>query len=293
MATEERPWVSVVVASPRSEDLAIACVRSILPEARLTHAPVVVARAVGAAEISRRLGDAGVPIVPVDAGVAATLPEIRGAGLLAVQTQYAALVEDHCLAAPGWLSALCAAAPTADVVGGRMGNARRARATDWAAYFAEYGFFSGTANGRGAPLITAANVLYGPRARPAAAEWAAAGLWEDVIHTRLASAGCQLRVTPAAEMRQNLSYGARQFCRDRFAHGYDYARVRLREQPESRRWLRLLSTPLLPLVLGRRIAAHVAPTDRGAFVRALPVTLLFLSAWSVGELAGYLHGKAS
>ena len=138
MATGERPWVSVVVASPRTEDLAIACVRSILPEARLTHAPVVVARAVGAADIIRRLGDAGVPIVPVDAGVAATLPEIRGAGLLAVQTQYAALVEDHCLAAPGWLSALCAAAPTADVVGGRMGNARRARATDWAAYFAEY-----------------------------------------------------------------------------------------------------------------------------------------------------------
>ena len=149
MATEERPWVSVVVASPRSEDLAIACVRSILPEARLTHAPVVVARAVGAAEISRRLGDAGVPIVPVDAGVAATLPEIRGAGLLAVQTQYAALVEDHCLAAPGWLSALCAAAPTADVVGGRMGNARRARATDWAAYFAD------TASSAGRPTAEA------------------------------------------------------------------------------------------------------------------------------------------
>jgi hypothetical protein len=293
--------VSVVIASPREPALAHACLRSVLPQAQALGAPVILARAGDAAAVAAGLGerDRDVPetvtIVPVDAPPGASLPEIRGAGLAAARTPYAALIEDHCVAAPGWLEALCAsaAATSAAFVGGRMGNAQTAGAVDWAAYFAEYGFFMGTARAGGTPLATGANVLYGPRALPLAAGWARDGLWEDVIHARLAAAGCDLTVTPAAVMLQNQRYAVGAFCLDRYRHGLAYARVRLREQQGAGRWMRALTAPLLPVLLASRLRANVRPDERAAFRRALPLTLMFLSAWSAGEMMGYVRGRAS
>lgn len=289
--------ISVVLASPREPALALACLRSVLSQAQALGAPVILARTGDAAAVVASLGAAPdtAGIVPVDAAPGASLPAIRGAGLTAARTPYAALIEDHCVAAPGWLEALSttAAATSADFVGGRMGNAQKAHAIDWAAYFAEYGFFMGTASGGAPPLATGANVLYGPRALPLAARWASAGLWEDVIHARLAAAGCDLAVTAAAQMLQNQRYAIGAFCLDRYRHGFAFARVRLREQGGAGRWLRILTAPLLPALLAWRLRAKVMPGERAAFRRALPLTLLFLSAWSAGEMMGYVRGRAS
>jgi hypothetical protein len=328
--------VTVVIASPREPALAAACVASVAAQARALGAPVILARCGDAGAVVATAGEPASMVSTIDAPAGSSLPVLRGVGLSAVRTPYAALIEDHCVAAPGWLAALCAAgsaAPPPDFVGGRMGNAQRRRAVDWAAYFAEYGFFAGTALGGAAPLATGANVLYGPRALPLAARWASDGLWEDVIHARLLDRGCRLAVTPSAEMRQNLRYAIAAFCRDRYQHGFAYARVRLREASASatgstttgstatgstatgstatgptaagtaatasakamavRRWARVFASPLLPFVLARRLWANVASDERAAFRRALPLTLLFLAAWSVGEMMGYVRGRAS
>jgi hypothetical protein len=290
--------VTVVIASPREPALASTCVASVAAQARALGAPVILARRGDAGAVVATDGELASMVSPIDAPAGSSLPVLRGVGLAAVRTPYAALIEDHCVAAPGWLAALCAAAsaaPPPDFVGGRMGNAQRRRAVDWAAYFAEYGFFAGTAQGGAAPLATGANVLYGPRALPLAARWASEGLWEDVIHARLVDRGCHLAVTPSAEMRQNLRYAIAAFCRDRYQHGFAYARVRLREAAPggARRWPRALASPLLPFVLARRLRATVRSDERPAFRRALPLTLLFLAAWSAGEMMGYVRGRAS
>jgi hypothetical protein len=284
--------VSIVIASPRDARLLEACLRSVMPQALELNAPLIVARPGDPASVKAATALAGSLGVPVAVAGNPTLPELRGAGLRAVQTPFAALIEDHCIATPGWLSALTAATGDADVVGGRMGNAQQARSADWAAYFAEYGFFTGQPIGGGPPLATGANVLYGPRALPLAAAWATEGFWEDVIHARLIAAGCRLAVTPAAEIQQNLHYEIVDFCRDRFRHGLDYARARLTEQPSLHRWVRAAASPLLPLVLVRRVGAGVAAADRAAFFRALPLTLMFLGAWALGEMMGYVRGPA-
>jgi hypothetical protein len=51
-------------------------------------------------------------------------------------------------------------------------------------------------------------------------------------------------------------------------------------------------TPLLPVVILTRVARAAAPTRWGAFLKALPVTLAFVTAWSVGEAIGYMRGPA-
>jgi hypothetical protein len=89
---------------------------------------------------------------------------------------------------------------------------------------------------------------------------------------------------------QNEVYRFGSFCQDRFEHGRSFARDRLARGDGAPRWLCAAATPVLPFLLGRRVAASAGAADKGTFLRALPFTLSFLGAWSVGELAGYLQG---
>jgi hypothetical protein len=222
------------------------------------------------------------------------VPRLRATGLAAARGEWVAMTEDHCVADPGWLEALLNA-PSADVhiLGGRMGNARRDRATDCGAFFSEYGFFGAThapASAVRAPLVTGANVAYHRSVVAEVARWAGEGSWENVIHDRLHASGRRFRLVPAARVRQNQRYDVTAFCRDRFEHGRDYAGTRGFGLPLWRRVALLAATPVLPVLLAARIARLTDPEERREFRRALPATLTFLAAWSAGEAAGYLYG---
>jgi hypothetical protein len=222
------------------------------------------------------------------------VPRLRGAALAAAGASgWVALTEDHCLATPDWIAELEGAiTEETEVVGGGMGNAQPG-ATEWAAYFSEYGFFASTRSPAAAahPSLTGANVAYGPRLRERVAAWASQGAWENVIHDRLAAEGVGMRFVPRARVLQNAVYGFLPFCRDRYEHGLAYARDRLTEAGGAGRWLRLASVPLLPFLLTLRVARAAAREDASSFVRALPTTFAFLAAWSVGEGMGYLRGS--
>jgi hypothetical protein len=174
-----------------------------------------------------------------------------------------------------------------------MENARRDRAIDWAAYFAEYGTYISEAAAGEAQQLTSANVAYGRSVVGDVVAAAREGHWENVAHDRLAAQGRTVAFLTTAAVYQNASHRFPDFCRDRFAHGRDYAVKRLAEGGSGRRWLYLAGTPLLPFLLTGRVAKAAGRSRLGAFVRALPLTLLFLSAWSAGEAAGYLRGARS
>lgn len=295
---------SVVVASNRAPALLHACVASLAPQCRTARAELIVARA-GALtpDDEVRLVDQGVRLLVSHDG--ATVPELRGLGMQAASGDLVAVTEDHCVAADGWLQALrVAAGEDADVIGGGMDNAQRARAVDWGAFFSEYGFFSSGREGRapraeerpergGAPpLLTGANVAYARSVADTVASWAAAGEWENVAHQRLAAEGRVMRFAPDAVILQNKSYNFGPFCVDRYEHGLDYARTRLVIEGPRRRLVLLAVTPLLPFLLTLRVARAAAHGRWGTFARALPATLAFLGAWAAGEAAGYIAGPA-
>ena len=133
--------------------------------------------------------------------------------------------------------------------------------------------------------------MYAPDVTEPVARWAAAGAWEDVIHKRLAAEKARFLFLPGARVRQNATYELGSFCRDRFQHGHDYARVRLAENPGMSRAMRLATAPILPLVLTARVGRAAAGESPAAFVSALPFTIAFLSAWSLGEIVGYWKGR--
>jgi hypothetical protein len=228
----------------------------------------------------------------VGAPVGATIPELRGIGLAEAEGEIVAVTEDHCIPARDWLAQLLTAPAECDVVGGAMGNARHSRAVDWAAYFAEYGFFATRPAAAGTPAITGANVAYRRPVIARVAALARTGEWENVVHDCLLAAGSKMTFLPNATVLQNDTYRFWDFCRNRYGHGRDYARRRLVDEPRFQRWVLFATTPLLPFLLTLRVARAAAHVDRAAFARALPVTFLFLGAWAAGEAAGYWAGTA-
>jgi GT2 family glycosyltransferase len=287
----EAPTVTVVVASCRERRLLDACLASLLPQCREHGAAVVVARAdtpEGVADLSRTYPE--VRFVP--AARDATIPQLRGQGLASAEGDIVALTEDHCVAAPDWIAQLAAAPRSSDVVGGSMGNARRERALDWAAYFSEYGFFAGgrRSGEEEQPTLTGANVAYRRRVIDHVVTLARLGEWENVVHSRLAANGSTFSFLTTAAVYQNDTYRFGDFCRNRYEHGRDYARRRLEGGGGMRRWTYLVGSGALPFLLTAGGAGAVTRPDRRAFLRALPLTFAFLTAWAVGEAVGYLLG---
>ena len=282
--------VSIVVASHRDPALLAATLRSIAPAAGRHGARVIVARP-GGRNSAGLANEALDGVEWVAAEERSDIPRLRGAGLARSESALTLLTEDNCVVDTNWADELLAASAQADVVGGRMDNAQRQRAIDWGAFFAEYGFFAG-AHPPGGGQLTAANVLYRETVRTRVAEWMNAGVWENVVHARLRAAGARVEYAPRAVVRQNLTYGLRRFCGDRYEHGRDYARTRVAEQAGSR--IRgIASSVLLPALLTYRVARVAGPGRWTSFVRALPATMTFLGAWSVGEAIGYLTSNRS
>jgi GT2 family glycosyltransferase len=283
-----------VVASNRDKALLHACLGSLLGQCQRLNAELLVARAGTPSEVAA-IGKSYPSVRFIAASHDASIPQLRALGMAQASGDVVALTEDHCIADENWVEALTQSAHgDADVVGGGMENARRARAVDWAAYFAEYGFFSTDRpeRGDGTPLLTGANVAYKRHVIADVIGWAQEGEWENVAHTRLVARGSMLRFARTAAIYQNQSYSLSAFCADRFEHGRDYARKRLVEEPGSRRWFLLAASPLLPPLLTWRVARASARSRWGTFLRALPATVLFLTAWSIGEAVGYLRGPA-
>ncbi len=288
--------LSIVVASFRERRVLDECLAALVPQCAHARVELIVARrgsAADCASVAHDYPSARVLPVPLNAD----LPRIRGAGLALASGRLSALTEDHCVPSPDWsatwMGLADSDAPLPDVIGGCMDNGQRSRAVDWGAFFAEYGFFAGSGSAPRA-LITAANVVYSSRIVAHVADMMQDGAWENVVHDRLRSEGARFEWTERALVAQNLRYQVGAFARDRFEHGYDYARVRLRESTAANRWLYAFGTFALPALLTFRIA-RVAVNSAARvwqFSRALPFTVFFLSAWAAGECAGYLEGPA-
>ena len=290
------PAISVVVASNRSVALLRSCLASLQPQCERVGAELIVARAGGASTPEIEALRAAMPEVRfVDAPADSSIPELRGTGMDYAVGKWVAITEDHCVANDGWLEALVAGRGEASVVGGGMGNAQVRRAVDWGAYFSEYGFFSEV---RDLPplgkrlLLTGANVAYEREIAREVAAWARSGEWENVAHDRLAARGIPMRFVRDAIVYQNKNYRFADFCVDRYEHGRDFARKRLAESPGVPRWAFAAASVLLPPLLAWRVARAAARGRWLTFVRALPATFAFLTAWSVGEAVGYARGAS-
>lgn len=283
------PDLSVVVASVNGMPYLGWCLNALTD--RCPEAEVVVADWTDEAtrrEVRERWP--GVRLLSFDEPAA--VPELRAAGIAAARAPYVALIEDHCVVAPGWSRAILDAhAAGHPVVGGAVVNAMTERSRDWAAFLCEYSNVMEPVPEGPVDGLPGMNVSYDRSAIAAMAQLLAEGRWESWLHPHLQREGFELWSDPRIELEHAKDFGFREFVSQRYHYARSHAGMR---NPElgAKRVLYTAGSPAIVPMFFRRIAGDVRRkgTHRAEFRRAAPLILLYLCVWALGEGIGYAAG---
>jgi glycosyl transferase family 2 len=291
-AAGSSPDLSVVVPSVNGWGDLEGCLRALeaqRPDARLE---VLVVDRMGNGIRGRVRRDfPAVRLLEADPGT--TIPAMRAMAFAAATGRSVAVIEDHVLVPPGWARALLEAQGGAEVViGGAVENAATLRLVDWAAFLCEYHHLIPPLPAGPVTGVTGNNTLY-PRALLVRYEAAwRAGRWENYLHDALRQGGVELRQHPEIVVGHKKHYTVREYLSQRYWYARSYAGARVEGQPWHRRLLFGLAACALPPVLLFRIIRAVTAKRRhlGHLVASLPLLLLFVSGWALGEVVGYWFG---
>jgi hypothetical protein len=219
----------------------------------------------------------------------------RAVGLSAATGELVGILEDRGIPEAEWaakVDRLQAALPHA-VIGGAVECGVDAP-LNWALFFCDYGRYQLPFVAGPREYVTDVNISYEHRVLADTRE-----LWKDryhetTVHWELERRGETLYLTPdfvVWQHRQRLRLGA--VLRERFEWGRLFAYTRARECGLGRRAAYAAMSPLLPFLLVlRHTRMQVDKRVRlGQFVRVLPLVVLLLAAWSMGELIGYVTAR--
>lgn len=214
-------------------------------------------------------------------------------GLQAACRPYVAFTDTASVVHAGWRDAAAGAlAEGAGVVGGPVLPSPDAGLRSLAGFFAEYGAHAVSPYRSAGGDVAANNVAY---ARTALRSVLDDGepVWKSQVNARLAADGIAPRVATAMRVTSLKCYSWREVTLRRVAHGRLYGAQRSVGWGLSSRLLAAVACSGLPLIAYGRLARAVGSDGglRPRFVRATPVVVAALAAWSAGEAWGYLAGQ--
>jgi glycosyl transferase family 2 len=233
----------------------------------------------------------GVRLLSFDEPMA--VPELRAAGIVAARAPYVALIEDHCVVSNGWAHGLVDAQRAGhSVVGGAIRNGSYRRIRDWAAFFCEYSEHMEPLPSGTVESLPGMNVAYDRRAISAMGPLLQEGRWESWLHPHLRRNGFELYCDPRVTIEHAKDFGFREFVSQRYHYSRSHAGMLNEQLGPRRRALYTLGSPALVPLLYSRIARNVfrKRRNRGQFLLATPLVLLYLAVWSFGEAVGYAFG---
>ena len=221
----------------------------------------------------------------------------RSVGLAAAKGEIIAIVEDRGVPEPTWAATavrLHRELPHA-VIGGAVENGCP-DLLNRAVYFCDFGRYQRPFVAGPREYVTDVNVAY----KRTALEQTEA-IWRDryhepLVHWALIEAGQTVFLSPelaVVQIRDGLTLS--RLLPERFAWGRLFGRLRSHRASLAKRLGWLAATPLVPVVLlGRFLRDRFQKGDRAASIVAVgPAVALLLSAWVIGEAAGYLRPSRS
>ena len=221
--------------------------------------------------------------------------ELRARGLAMARGRIIGLLEDHGVADPDWCRRAIESheGPFA-AVGGAIGNEVN-RPLNRAVYFCDFLRYRNPVTAGESAFASDANVTY----KRAALE-KIGPVWQEIfhetaVHGALLGAGEKIALNPGMVVNQNRgTLSLSTALRERYVWGRSYAGTRSGLVSGGKRLVFAVLSPVLPLILLLRMFMEVRRkgSGMGAFIAALPFTAALLMAWSWGELAGYLTGRA-
>jgi glycosyltransferase involved in cell wall biosynthesis len=230
-----------------------------------------------------------------------SLGDVRAEAVAVARGQVIAFLEEHAVAAPGWLAGIAAVFRENDKCGavcGEVRNANPGSAVSEAIAIMNYSrWLPPVSFNPDADIVVGHNCAY----RKAALEGFGDDLGrmleaEPLLQWELRKRGWRLQVDPRVAAAHQNEYRIPDICRGYFHWNrcFGYARASYNHWTWGHRALRAAATPLVPVVRmvkmaracrqGRRVAA-------ADFIKALPAMLIAQSAASLGQTAGYLFGE--
>jgi hypothetical protein len=222
--------------------------------------------------------------------------ELRSRGLAAARGEIVALIEDHGRPDSRWCANVVKAYRDGYWgVGGAIENAVD-RPLNWAVYFCDFGMYQNPVGAGPTAMISDANASYRREALEAIRPVWERSFNQVAVNRAILERGGRLGIFPDIVVRQHregLTFG--EALAERFIWGRSFAAARCAWIGPGERILRAALAPLLPAVLVARMAANVLRKGRlrKKFAAALPLILILEASWSLGELAGYVSGRAA
>ena len=219
------------------------------------------------------------------------VPHLWSIGLNSSRGKIVAITTARFVPARDWLKNICeshrrlASAGIGGIIDAPSGQSPK----DWAIYFLRYSAYLNCTREQIVPEIAGDNASYKRDSLVVHREAIAEGFWEPDFHRLLRAEGKTLSFVPAIRVRQGAPFGVRCFCMQRFQHGRHFGRMRLRGSSVPIRIARVVTSPLIPVVLLAKIFRRVMASRMyfGRLLFSLPLLLVFVMAWTLGEIFGY------
>lgn len=219
-----------------------------------------------------------------------THPSIRRShAVRAARGAYVALLEDHCLVGAEWLTAAREACTRGTAIqGGPIDKWEPDSALNWAGYFLEFTYYMPPISEAG-DRASDCNTTYARAALDRVPQAWAKAFHETTVNWALRDLGYAIVRNARQLVYESHPQRAGAALRERVAFGRTFASTRAARLSRPLQLAYAAGTPFLPVVLTWRMARLAGARGRlAAFARALPWFVLLASAWSVGELRGYL-----
>ncbi len=289
--TEPSPALSVVIPSVNGWSDLEGAVQALIDQQGDAAIEILVADRLGPA-VREPLRQRFPQVRVLEAEPDTTIPELRQRAFEAATADVVGVIEDHVRVPPDWArSMLALQAAGEQVVGGRVDNAATGKFIDRAAFLCEYAACLSPPEGP-SEWLTGNNVTYRRALLERFGDVIAEGRWENRLHDAIREAGIELHSHPEIAVGHKKHYTFWEYFSQRYLYARSYAAMRSEGQGAGARILYGAAALALPPVLLLRTARAVLASGRmrGDLIASLPLQLLFVSSWAVGEMVGAWFG---
>ncbi len=292
------PSLSVVVPSVNGWEDLEGCLRALERERSTVALEVIVPERCGAL-VRGPLADRFPWAQMLPVSTLTSIPRMRALAFDRATAPTVAVIEDHVLVPPGWAQQMLSArSGDVRVVGGTVVNGATERTVDWAAFLCEYSHVYLPLTPGPADWLMGNNTSYERALLAECRDTLLAGRWENVLHDAMQQRGVVLWCAPDIVVRHKKHYTVGEYAAQRFLYARAFAADRVNSHRGMagviRRVLYGAAAAALPPVLYTRVVSRVwrSRLHRRELLRSLPLLMLFVTSWGLGEMAGAWFGDA-
>lgn len=289
------PEISVIIVSYNSKKFICDCLKSL--EKQITSRSYELLLIDSSTDGTNDLVSKTFPHVKVFHFSERKFPgDARNIGISIAKGKIIAFIDADCRAEGNWIEMIAKAHKTPHpVCGGAIANANPESYVGWAAYFTEFSHWMPGTPPKWLDDIPAANLTYKREIFDKYGSYREGTYCSDTdFHWRIGKERCRLRFEPFLLVAHHNIDKLRPFLSHEFYHGRDFGRVRIQGQKFSplKRVIYMACGPFIALKIFSKVALDNMNnrTYLPHFIASLPLLVLGIVCWSMGEVVGYAGG---